>query len=294
VILLPPSRRIRPPTSYKQRGAVLIDPYRFATGFQPDGADFDGTNDTLWTHTNFTGLADSKTGLVSIWMKVHAVLPSFGTSWWYYTHTASLAGLVQFYFFDNTAFGGAAANSVSVFVQGLDSALNPAVTLAPTVANMPLIGNWFHYLASWDTSTGDTSKCYVYINDVNRFDPLSSNTFVANRTIDYATSITGHVVGGSEDAAGTTRTPSTNAAMADFYFAPGQWLDLSVTANRRKFIDGTGRPVDLGSDGSTPTGTKPAFLLHTSGGESAANFATNRTGNGNFTVGGALTSVAGP
>jgi len=75
----------------------------------------------------------------------------------------------------------------------------------------------------------------------------------------------------------------SNGAISEFYFAPNQYLDLSVEANRRKFITADGKPADLGADGSTPTGTAPAIYLP----NRAALIGTNAGTGGNFTVNGA-------
>ena len=65
-------------------------------------------------------------------------------------------------------------------------------------------------------------------------------------------------------------------------------VDFSVETNRRKFISASGRPVDIGSDCSTPTGTVPAFCF--SG--DASNFATNQGTGGAFTTTGTLTNAS--
>src|SRR4029078_636750 len=49
------------------------------------------------------------------------------------------------------------------------------------------------------------------------------------------------------------------------------WMDLTSSANRRKFISATLKPVNLGSTDATPTGTAPLFYF----GNPAASFATN-------------------
>ena len=78
-------------------------------------------------------------------------------------------------------------------------------------------------------------------------------------------------------------TPTTGEAyLGDFYFgSPASFFDLSVEANRRKFIDAGGAPVSLGTDGSVPTGTAPAIFLHTTTigtlGDFQANNATSIT-----------------
>jgi hypothetical protein len=81
----------------------------------------------------------------------------------------------------------------------------------------------------------------------------------------------------------------TVADYADFWLGFGQWLDITVPANLAKFIDSDGKPVDLGTDGSTPTGTKPTLFF--SGG--GAEFATNKGTGGPFTLGsGTLTDAS--
>ena len=67
-----------------------------------------------------------------------------------------------------------------------------------------------------------------------------------------------------------------------------EYLDISVENNRRKFIDADGFPVDLGSDGSTPTGI--AAIMFFSG--ATVSWHTNDGSGGGFTENGALTDAA--
>ena len=60
-----------------------------------------------------------------------------------------------------------------------------------------------------------------------------------------------------------------------------------MEANRRKFIDVDGKPVDLGSDGSTPTGTVP--LMFFSG--PTDDWHINKGSVGGFTETGAFTDA---
>lgn len=77
---------------------------------------------------------------------------------------------------------------------------------------------------------------------------------------------------------------------AEGYAAPGQYLDISI--NRNKFRE-SGKPADLGADGSRPTGTAPAIYLHLGKAEPAANYAANRGTGGAFTeISGSLSSCA--
>jgi len=80
----------------------------------------------------------------------------------------------------------------------------------------------------------------------------------------------------------------TDGKFADVYVA-NEYLDISSASNRRKFIDAGGEPVDLGSDGSSPTGNQPAIFC--GGSHLAADWNTgdnlgaggDPAGNGTFT-----------
>ena len=77
--------------------------------------------------------------------------------------------------------------------------------------------------------------------------------------------------------------------VADAYWdTPVSFFDLSVTANRRKFINADLTPVDLGIDGSGPLGTPPLIYLTVRPGDGAAAFDTNRT-----PTGGVFTNAVG-
>jgi hypothetical protein len=113
----------------------------------------------------------------------------------------------------------------------------------------PFAADWYHILVGWDRGN---SVAYMYVNDVDVRDP-GSDSFT-DSTIDYPFSTWdfGFI---------TSSGIFDNGSMAEIWFAPGQLLDLSNVTNRRKFIDGSGAPVDLGSDGSTPTGSAPAMYM---------------------------------
>ena len=65
-------------------------------------------------------------------------------------------------------------------------------------------------------------------------------------------------------------------AMAEIYYAPNQFIDFDVESNRRLFLNADGTPVDLGADGSTPTGIQPMLYLSLREGEGAEQFGANR------------------
>lgn len=138
---------------------------------------------------------------------------------------------------------------------------------------------WHHLLLSVDTNHGDSAKILkAYVDDVDVTNILS-NTGSA-----YSMPFSGKSLAVCFDG-------STNTSVGDFadiWIAPGQFIDLTVEANRRKFIDASGKPVDLGADGSMPTGTAPAVFF--SG--DATGFATNKGTGGAFTLTGSLTNAS--
>ena len=72
-------------------------------------------------------------------------------------------------------------------------------------------------------------------------------------------------------------------------------MDLSVTANRRKFINASGAPRYLGASGELPLGAAPDIYCKVpTGAADATGFATNRGTAGNFTITGTLGLIAGP
>ena len=90
---------------------------------------------------------------------------------------------------------------------------------------------WVHALASFDMS--NTSKRFLYVNDVS---DLAVTTYT-NAAINFTFADWG--VGAAPDGNG-----KFDGDMADLLFWPGAYLDLSVLANRRLFIDAGGKPVD--------------------------------------------------
>lgn len=134
------------------------------------------------------------------------------------------------------------------------------------------VGPWVHMLCSFDLS--NPARKHIYINDVS--DLASSNIFT-NDTIDFTMADWG--VGATPNGGG-----NFDGSLADLWFAPGVYLDLSIEANRRLFIDADGNPVPLGATGNIPTGTAPLVFMS---GDLAA-WHTNKGTGGGFTMTGAL------
>ena len=56
-----------------------------------------------------------------------------------------------------------------------------------------------------------------------------------------------------------TNVAQVDAEIAEWYIHCSASLDLSVPSNLEKFRSSAGKPVDLGADGSTPTGSQPHY-----------------------------------
>lgn len=236
-----------------------------AAAFACDSADFDGTNDGLTRASALTGQTASKQCIISFWINFDNIAGGYvffardSTAGWNACHLTCGADLI-----------------IATNTDGVGFAYRASTTGSPFTA----AAGWQHALIAWDGAAGVES---IHVDDVAAAHTLNSNNN-ANTSWDNTDD---YWVG--QDQASTNRI---DAQLAELYVCPGSYLDMSVTANRRKFRSATGKAVSLGSDGSTPTGTVPLVYLHLDDGESAVNFATNRTGKGNFTVVGALATGA--
>lgn len=230
-----------------------------------DSADFDGTNDYMLRGGALTGVVDGKKGIFSCWVRIDG---GDGNSGRLFTSALAASERIVVARTAGNLFQVAAANSAGAQILNIF-----------TVGTYTAGATWRHVLSSWDLGT--VGARHIYITDVS---DISVTTFTDD-TIDYAMASPDYAVGARIDGNATT---IFNGCMAELYFNAVDYLDLSVEANRRKFISSSLKPVDLGADGSTPTGTAPAVYLHLANGEAAANFATNRGAGGNFTITGTL------
>ena len=228
-----------------------------------DAADFDGTNDYMLRGAGLTGAADSKTGIFSCWYRIDGD-PA---------RQKNLLASNQpgFIVEQNQA-------EDKIYIIGYNASGSTLFGIGTSVLGVS--ATWLHILSSWDMASGTT---HLYLNDVS--DKTVINVPV-NDNIDYTRT------NWAVSADTPTFSQKVDGCLAELYFAPGQYLDLSITENRRKFISATGKPVHLGVDGSLPTGTAPIVYLHLDNGEAVANFATNRGTGGNFTITGTLDTAS--
>lgn len=229
-----------------------------AAGFSPFGVNFNGST-TLAKASDFTGNADSSVGIIS---------------YWFNGGNQSFTRQVL-------------SNAASLFTANMASSPAPTMFLQDSLGvnqiafnngGSGLPASWTHILASWNTNfTSGSRIAQMYIQDVSS----------ANVVIDSGTAFN---VAYTTTAWSESGPSFITADLAEMYFAPGQFLDFSITANRRLFISGSGHPVDLGATGSTPTGVAPILYQSVRPAGAANDFLTNRGTGGNMTVSaGALT-----
>ncbi len=232
-----------------------------------NAVNFDGSTNYLTRAADLTGIADSKTGILSVWLNFAAdgsgerILSGSDLTNTNLQITRTTGNLFQM------IFKNAAAATI-VLIENVTTMLNAS--------------GWVHILSSWDLST---PVVQIYLDDSEDADPTP--TTLTDDTIAYSTGLADWFVGTTE-AGGTPTTDSFNGDMAELYFQDGEFLDFTDEDNRRLFISSGGKPVDLGSDGSNPTGTQPIIYLT----GATATWHTNTGSGGGMTEVGALTDAS--
>lgn len=222
------------------------------------GVNFDGTS-SMFRGDVLTGQTAGATGIWSMWFKVPSDIDG---------SVVIDNGLDHAYFWFTNG---------RIQLGVTTAAGNPSYTNESNV----LVGDdvWHHVLISIDGANQVNS---FYVDDVESSHQVAPFTGATSAYhFDYGNWSVGCFGNGV-----------SNFCIGDFaeiYFAPNQYLDFSIEANRRKFITAEGLPADLGVDGSTPTGTPPAVYMSVRNGDAAADFSTNRGNGGAFNPIGALT-----
>jgi len=140
---------------------------------------------------------------------------------------------------------------------------------------------WHCLLASYNPSTGAASA-YVGTLGNGTMNAITNFTGPATATFDTAMYDSAKSLGiwtrgynGSIDFDGT---------VSDTWFDGNTYIDFTSSSNREKFFSSSGLPVDLGTDGSTPTGSSPDLFL--SG--PASSYGTNKGSGGSVTTYGTI------
>jgi len=183
------------------------------------------------------------------------------------------------------SFGGSGAGHRGIFIGWGDQAYNNFLNgLAP----MPSDDIWHNICGAANMGFDAGSRLFpLYVDDVAQVVTTNPSPFGGDG--DVGTAFTMTFNGVTVDIPNTLGSALDTYDCADYWFAPNVYIDFTQTANRRKFISAAGKPVDLGADGSTPTGTAPAIFL--SGDASPTGFQFNKGTGGAFTLTGTLTNA---
>ena len=211
---------------------------------------------------DMTGVGDSATGILSVWFRLDGSNGSV---------RKLLANTSQYVDIGLLADNKMKMDLVSPTAGNLISITSTSTYVAGAA--------WHHLLASWDMAglAGQKPK-HMYIN--NNVEQGAVSDVGGVSIVEYTR---GEWQVGSLGATGS----NFDGCLAEFWFAPGQFLDFSVASNRNKFRNGAGQPIDLGVNGELPTGTAPALYLS----NEFSTFPTNNGTGGDFIVSqGALTA----
>lgn len=230
--------------------------------------DFDGVSDYLERDGGFTGVSDSGNFFFSMFGK----LTGGDGSW---------MGIVGDSGANYVYIARSAINLIQIHFQGYLGAIWINGTVGPTVSS-----GWWHLAVSASLGTA-TQKIQIRFNDVEISTPPFLGTWNPSGDVINYTSAFNWLVG--------SILPSGDrfqGMMSEIYMnMGGAFIDLDITANRRKFLRSNGTPAVLGATGEKPTGTPPTLYLSTTSGGTTADFRTNKgSGGGMFEVG-VLTSV---
>ena len=218
------------------------------TSYSPGSVVFSGTP-YITRGADLTGISDGNTGLISAWVK----FGSDGSSEYLWGATTDNNEIQVYRRSDNT-----------LWVNIQDTGNNGDLFLK-TSETITVASGWTHLLISWDVSAGYSD---IYINDSQSSLSLDTTT---SGGLDYTHSNHNFFASDSGDS-----SEIFNGEAADFWLTVNQTrFELTTESNRRKFISSDGYAVDLGSDGSTPTGTAPLVFFHLDRGEAATAFFAN-------------------
>lgn len=211
-----------------------------------------------------TGAADSKQLTFSAWIYINEGLGGRLIS----SVTAlggGTAGTRIVLSFTENRFSVAGINASGVQICSIESSVIP-------------FGEWTHVMASVDLS--DTAKRHIYVNGEE--DLAVVNTYTDD-TMDFTMPDWG--IAGYPDG-----TSLLNGAIADLWFQPGLYIDLSDANNRRFFLRPDGNPVNMGADGSHVTGSAPLVFMT----GNVESWLTNKGTGGGFNLNGELSEFEAP
>ena len=226
-------------------------------GFAPLGVNFDGTNDYINRAAAWVGASDKAASWTQVmWLKCAG---ADGTAM--EVHEGS-SGCWDFERKSDNNF------DFGTYGPGCSGYRNVSTTNTTLV----IASGWTCVMCS---SNGSTNQ--IYFGDTDVTSSVATSTSTSDFTFNSAF------------GADSNGARPWNGDIAELYVDLDNREDFSVEANRRKFFSATGKPVDLGDDGSTPSGSSPIVYLSVRSGDAAAALISNRGTGGDYTENGTLT-----
>jgi hypothetical protein len=240
-------------------GPGFSSPRTSSATYTAQGVHFNGSTE-LWNPSGLTvpltGSVDGKKGTLSMWVREGVDGTTDGIMAASSSGSSSALQIVRI-------SGSNYWREISQNAAGSNILFCGTATSSLAVAT-----GWTHFVMSWDLSVPVTQ---TYVNGV--VDTCANGLVDTNDTISYNTNQKGMVVGSLQGANFLT------GDLADVYFDQANRLDLSVSANLQKFING-GNAVDLGTNCATPTGSQPIICMR----GPVATWNNNVGSGGSFTI----------
>ncbi len=233
-----------------------------SSGYTPYAVTFDGSNDYMTVTNSQTGMADGYGFTYSEWLK-----PTLGVD----------GRLMSFFVTASLRYYISVLADGRINVQAYSSGGTLKVstfTVNPLTASV-----WTHVYIALSRTTPLTN---FYFNGT--LTAVTNATWVGNdgNPNDYDNPVSGRYTVGA-DYTGLNKINSDRCEL---------WWDDTMFDDPTKFRDsGTGKPISLGSDGSTPTGSAPVFYFRGQQDGWAVNYGTGGT---NFWVKGAFADTTPP
>lgn len=235
-----------------------------AVAYTANAVDFGGagSDDSMRVTTTPTGLTDGKAFTISFW---HRLDGSDGSIQRYTTFASSSSNRLNVSKTTGNALNLTGQNSAGTSI------------LSATGTTTLVAGSaWRHIICSIDLANTANRACYID----DSAESVTWTTYTDDTLdMDIATTPRYTIMGSN----GATPANLVDGCIAEFWF-DDVFIDLSVEATRRKFRSAAGKPVNLGADGSVPTGSQPVLYFKTA----SPNFETNSGSGGNFTENGAI------
>lgn len=231
-------------------------------GFAVQAVDLNGSTDDYERNANMTGVASNSQITFNIWFRIDG---GNGTAR------------------DILRTLGVASNFIVRFQLRTDNKL--ALTLGDGVPLSSLSwistsaytagATWHNWLVSADTNFSAGNKLLKVMIDGTQ--DTGTVTDASNAFTVGLTTVTDWFLGGTGF--------EYSGCLSEFWFNQGTYLDVTTAPNLAKFYSG-GKPVNLGANGSTPTGSQPLIYDHVSSSGAASDFGNNLGSGGGWTING--------